>query len=27
VDRPFAFAIEHVPTGALLFLGTIYEPG
>ncbi len=26
VDRPFAFAIEQVPTGSLLFLGIIGDP-
>lgn len=27
VDRPFVFAIEHVPTRAILFLGSISDPG
>lgn len=26
VDRPFAFAIQHVPTGACLFLGRVTDP-
>ncbi len=27
VDRPFLFAIVHKDTGAILFIGSIYEPG
>jgi len=26
VDRPFYFAVQHVPTGACLFLGRITDP-
>jgi serpin B len=26
-DRPFAFAIVHEPTGAVLFAGYIADPG
>ena len=26
-DRPFLFAIRHVPTGAVLFLGRVTDPG
>lgn len=26
VDRPFLFAIQHVPTGAFLFLGRVTDP-
>lgn len=26
VDRPFAFAIQHAPTGACLFLGRVTDP-
>lgn len=26
VDRPFLFAIQHMPTGALLFLGRVTDP-
>jgi len=26
VDRPFFFAVQHVPTGACLFLGRVSEP-
>jgi serpin B len=26
VDRPFAFAIQHIPTGACLFLGRVTDP-
>ena len=26
VDRPFAFAIEHAPSGAILFMGSIMDP-
>ncbi len=27
VDRPFLFAIQHVPSGACLFLGRVNDPG
>jgi serine protease inhibitor len=26
VDRPFLFAVQHVPTGACLFLGRLSDP-
>lgn len=26
VDRPFLFAIQHVPTGTCLFLGRVTDP-
>ena len=26
VDRPFLFAIQHVPSGACLFLGRVTDP-
>jgi serine protease inhibitor len=26
VDRPFLFAIQHLPTSACLFLGRITDP-
>jgi serpin B len=26
VDRPFLFAIQHVPSGACLFLGRLTDP-
>ena len=26
VDRPFIYAIQHVPSGACLFLGRITDP-
>jgi serine protease inhibitor len=27
LDRPFLWAIEHAPTGTLLFVGTVEDPG
>jgi serpin B len=27
VDRPFLFAVQHAATGALLFIGTVDDPG
>lgn len=27
VDRPFLFWIEHIPTGEMLFLGQVTNPG
>jgi serpin B len=26
VDRPFVYAIQHVPTGVCLFLGRVTDP-